>query len=80
MGAVGATCCTTFYLIVHQDTRYGDRFIFKFSAYKTNKKCSLFLRYFINTEKINRTFINFHLNKTNLLVSGNLIGLPYHHD
>ena len=71
----------TFYLIVHQDARYGDRFIFKeFSVYKANKKCGLFSCYFINTKKINRTFINFHLNKTNSLVSGNLIGLPYHHD
>ena len=51
-----------------------------FQSIKSIKKCGLFSRYFINTEKINRTFINFHLNKTNSLVSGNLTGLPYHHD
>lgn len=40
---------------------------------KSIKKCGLFPYYFINTEKINHTFINFHLNKTNSLVFDNSI-------
>ena len=51
-----------------------------FQSIKLIKSVVYFCVILLNIEKINRTFINFYLNKPNSLVSGNLIGLPYHHD
>ena len=39
---------------MYQDARDEDKFIFKFSVYKTNKKCGKFLNYFLGVEDRNQ--------------------------